>query len=520
MKKLTLEDLKLLRDGLRIPSATSSSRPTRTCRPTTTPARTTRSSSTCASAARRWAARCRSAGSRGQSLKLPEATSYDVAKRGSGKQPVATTMAFVRLLRDLMRDKEFGPRVVPIIPDEARTFGMDSFFPTVEDLQPARPALHVRRPRAMLAYKESASGQILHLGINEAGSAAAFTAAGIVVRHPRRADGADLHLLLDVRLPADRRRAVGGRRPDGPRLPDRGDRRPHDADRRGPAARGRALPAARRHEPGRGRLRPGVRATRSGTSCATACGACTASRRRTSTTTSPSTTSRYVQPAEPEGLDVEGVLRGMYLLRPGDLTDGDRPRGQILASGVGGAVGAGGAAPAARRLGRRRRRLERDELERAAPRRPALRRAGVRSSPDGAPPCRTSPSGWRTHPARWSPCQRLHAPGAGPDPRPGSRATTPSLGADGFGFSDTRPAARRFFLVDGPSIATRLLLQLAERGEIDPSVPGQADREVPAARRGRRHDGLHRRRGLTPSSAAIMQSRAIMTLAVIARTFP
>jgi pyruvate dehydrogenase E1 component len=49
-----------------------------------------------------------------------------------------------------------------------------------------------------------------------------------------------------------------------------------------------------------------------------------------------------------------------------------------------------------------------------------------------------------------------------------------SLGTDGFGFSDTRPAARRFFAVDGPSIATRLLLELARRGELDPGVPSQA----------------------------------------------
>ena len=54
-------------------------------------------------------------------------------------------MAFVRLLRDLMRDKEFGPRVVPIIPDEARTFGMDSFFPTAKIYNPHGQQLHLRR---------------------------------------------------------------------------------------------------------------------------------------------------------------------------------------------------------------------------------------------------------------------------------------------------------------------------------------------------------------------------------------
>ena len=59
---------------------------------------------------------------------LPDSSTYDIAKGGSGTQEVATTMAFVRLLKDLLRSSELGPRLVPIIPDEARTFGMDAFF--------------------------------------------------------------------------------------------------------------------------------------------------------------------------------------------------------------------------------------------------------------------------------------------------------------------------------------------------------------------------------------------------------
>ena len=61
---------------------------------------------------------------------------YESVRKGSGKQEVATTMAFVRLLKDLMRDKAFAPRVVPIIPDEARTFGIDAFFPTIKIYNP------------------------------------------------------------------------------------------------------------------------------------------------------------------------------------------------------------------------------------------------------------------------------------------------------------------------------------------------------------------------------------------------
>ena len=69
-------------------------------------------------------------------LVLPGDPVYDVMKRGSGKQKVATTMAFVRLLKELMKDKEIGWRFVPIIPDEARTFGMDSLFPTAKIYSP------------------------------------------------------------------------------------------------------------------------------------------------------------------------------------------------------------------------------------------------------------------------------------------------------------------------------------------------------------------------------------------------
>ena len=87
-------------------------------------------------------------------------------------------MAFVRLLRDLMRDKGLGNRVVPIVPDEARTFGMDSFFPTAKIYNPNGQQYTAVDRELFLAYKESAQGQILHTGINEAGSMAAFTAAG------------------------------------------------------------------------------------------------------------------------------------------------------------------------------------------------------------------------------------------------------------------------------------------------------------------------------------------------------
>src|SRR5437899_7681358 len=115
---------------------------------------------------------------RAKSLPQPPDSAYEELRKGSGKQAVATTMAFVRLLKELMKDPAIGERFVPIIPDEARTFGMDSLFPTAKIYSPhGQTYMSVDREQ-MLAYKESVQGQLLHEGINEAGSVASFTAAG------------------------------------------------------------------------------------------------------------------------------------------------------------------------------------------------------------------------------------------------------------------------------------------------------------------------------------------------------
>ena len=119
-------------------------------------------------------------------LVLPGDKVYEVVRKGSGKQEVATTMAFVRLLRELIKDKEIGARFVPIIPDEARTFGMDSMFPTQKIYNPNGQQYTSVDAALMLAYRESEQGQLLHEGINEAGSVGSFTAAGTSLRHARR----------------------------------------------------------------------------------------------------------------------------------------------------------------------------------------------------------------------------------------------------------------------------------------------------------------------------------------------
>ena len=100
-------------------------------------------------------------------LSLPDPKIYDILKGGSGKQEVASTMAFVRLLKELIKDKHIGKRIVPIIPDEARTFGLDSIFPSAKIFNTLGQNYLPVDANMMLSYREAQAGQIMHTGINE-----------------------------------------------------------------------------------------------------------------------------------------------------------------------------------------------------------------------------------------------------------------------------------------------------------------------------------------------------------------
>jgi len=110
-------------------------------------------------------------------LEMPDDSVYTEFDAGSGKAEVSTTGAYVRLLRSLARDEKFGHRVVPIIPDEGRTFGMDALFKELKIYaahgQRYEPVDH----NMLLSYVEGTDGQILEEGITEAGSMASWTAA-------------------------------------------------------------------------------------------------------------------------------------------------------------------------------------------------------------------------------------------------------------------------------------------------------------------------------------------------------
>ncbi|CAB4617901.1 unannotated protein [freshwater metagenome] len=176
MKKLTLDDLLVFRDRLNIPIPDSAMDPYTP--PYFHPGADDEAVKYMQASRKLLGGGVPSRRTTSQALILPEDKTYEVAQRGSGNQEVATTMAFVRMLKDIMKDPNVGHRIVPIIPDEARTFGMDAMFPTAKIYSPhGQQYMSVDR-ELVLSYKESLTGQILHEGINEAGSTASFTAVG------------------------------------------------------------------------------------------------------------------------------------------------------------------------------------------------------------------------------------------------------------------------------------------------------------------------------------------------------
>jgi pyruvate dehydrogenase E1 component len=110
-------------------------------------------------------------------IDLPTDDVFKEVLSGSGTQAVSTTMAFTRLIRNLARDEQVGARIVPIIPDEARTFGMDALFRELKIYAAQGQKYEPVDYNLMLSYTEAADGQLLEEGITEAGSTASWIAA-------------------------------------------------------------------------------------------------------------------------------------------------------------------------------------------------------------------------------------------------------------------------------------------------------------------------------------------------------
>jgi pyruvate dehydrogenase E1 component len=116
--------------------------------------------------------------SNGSPLKAVPSDLFEEFNTGTDGRKASTTMVFVRLLSKLLRDKDLGPLIVPIVPDEARTFGMEALFRQVGIYSHSGQAYEPVDMDTLLYYKEASDGQILEEGINEAGSMSSFIAAG------------------------------------------------------------------------------------------------------------------------------------------------------------------------------------------------------------------------------------------------------------------------------------------------------------------------------------------------------
>jgi pyruvate dehydrogenase E1 component len=112
-----------------------------------------------------------------ETLAVPELSAFDAVCKGSGDRQISTTMAFVRVLSTLLRDKQIGRRVVPIVPDESRTFGMEGMFRQFGIWSQVGQLYQPEDANQLMFYKEDRTGQLLQEGINEPGAMASWIAA-------------------------------------------------------------------------------------------------------------------------------------------------------------------------------------------------------------------------------------------------------------------------------------------------------------------------------------------------------
>ncbi len=112
-------------------------------------------------------------------LPVPDLSAFDAQIKGTGDREVSTTMAFVRMLNTLCKDKEIGKRIVPIVPDEARTFGMEGMFRQLGIYSSVGQLYDPADSNQVMFYREDKQGQMLEEGINEAGAFSSWLAAAM-----------------------------------------------------------------------------------------------------------------------------------------------------------------------------------------------------------------------------------------------------------------------------------------------------------------------------------------------------
>jgi len=418
---------------------------------------------------------------RSKPLVLPGDKVYDVFRKGSGKQQVATTMAFVRLLKDLMKDKVIGPRFVPIIPDEARTFGVDAMFPTAKIYSTHGQRYDPVDAELLLSYREDTQGQILHEGISEAGSMASAIAAGSAyATHSEPMIPIYIfYSMFGFQRTGDLMWAMADQLANGFLLGATAGRT---------TLNGEGL----QHEDGHSLLlastNPACVAYDPAFAFELAIITKDALRRMYGEGKPGEDTDVYYyltvynepkpQPPAPDIPDLdEQVLRGLYRFAPAPELpgNGDAPHTQLIASGTAihwaleaqrllaedwGVAAAVWSATSWTELRREALICDKENRLAAASGGQPQRKPWITEQLEGARGPVVAVSDWmRAVPdqiEKWVP------------------GDWSSLGTDGFGRSDTREALRRYFSVDAESIVLAALTELARRGEVKPELPGQA----------------------------------------------
>ena len=401
-----------------------------------------------------------------QGVELPSGDLYAEFDKGS-EQPVATTMAFVRLLRKLLRDEKVGERVVPIIPDEARTFGMESLFPEFKIYSSTGQLYEPVDAAHLLAYVEAKDGQLLEEGITEAGSMASFIAAGTSYAAHR-----------EPMIPFFIFYSMFGFQRIGDLVWAAADQRARGFLLGATAGRTTLAGEGLQHQDGHSLLLASTNPSVLSYEPAFAYEIATIVRDGLHRMWEGGEdliyyltlqNEPYPQPKRPEGVD-EGILRGLYPFR--EAAEERTHRAQILGSGsiINEALRAQAllaehhdvaadvwSATSYQTL--RHDALEAERWNRLHPGEPR-RQPFVTELLEPHPGPVVAVSDWmRAVPdqiARWVPQPYL------------------SLGTDGFGRSDHRPALRRFFEIDAEHVVVATLAALAEMDEVKPEQVAEA----------------------------------------------
>ncbi|MCH6197534.1 pyruvate dehydrogenase (acetyl-transferring), homodimeric type [Corynebacterium mastitidis] len=469
MKKLTLDDLKLFRDKQGIPISDEELEKNPKLPPYFHPGEDSPEIKYMKERRRELGGFLPERREKYEPLEVPAIDKLRSVRKGSGKQAVATTMALVRTFKELMRDKGLKDRLVPIIPDEARTFGMDSWFPTMKIYNPHGQNYVPVDHDLMLSYREATDGHILHEGINEAGSMASFIAAGTSYA----TQGVAM-------IPLYIFYSMFGFQRTGDSIWAAADQMARGFLLGATAGRTTLTGEGLQHMDGHSQIlastNPGVVSY----DPAFAYEVAHLVREGIDRMYGPGRGENVIyyltiynepipQPAEPENLDVEGLHKGVYLYDGGSRGSLDA---SILASGIG------------MQAALRAQEILAEDFDVKASIFSVtswveLARDGARINKETL----RNPGG--DHPEPFATAQLKK--GSGPyvavsdfatDLQEQIRAYVPGeyivLGADGFGFSDTRPAARRHFNIDAESVVVAVLIGLAREGKIDMQVAADA----------------------------------------------